>query len=401
MSYNNYGKYNQYVTCCKPIGINGETGPPGPIGPIGPVGPTGPQGQDGVFGGATFEYLFSTSTDATDPTLGYLRLNNTSQDIANRMYIDSLDISGVSIDKFMQSIDLVTSTVKGYVRVTDKFNSENFILFQITDLTDNTGWWTINVITQTASVVSPFTNDQEILASFVTSGNKGSVGDTGATGATGPQGATGLNGVTGATGATGPQGATGLNGVTGATGATGLNGVTGTTGATGPQGATGLNGVTGATGATGLNGVTGATGASGSAIYVSYTPTITGLTLGDGILTAEYAQQGQQTDVNIKIQFGSTTTVSGPVIFSLPVQANFTGGLVVGTAINGISSFVDNTTSNILFGIVTYSTVTDVEAKILYLSGNYQLSQSLSSTIPFGSWAINDELFLSFSYHSV
>ena len=365
MSYNNYGKYNQYVTCCKPIGINGETGPPGPIGPIGPVGPTGPQGQDGVFGGATFEYLFSTSTDATDPTLGYLRLNNTSQDIANRMYIDNLDISGVSIDKFMQSIDLVTSTVKGYVRVTDKFNSENFILFQITDLTDNTGWWTINVITQTASVVSPFTNDQEILASFVTSGNKGSVGDTGATGATGPQGATGLNGVTG------------------------------------PQGATGLNGVTGATGATGLNGVTGATGASGSAIYVSYTPTITGLTLGDGILTAEYAQQGQQTDVNIKIQFGSTTTVSGPVIFSLPVQANFTGGLVVGTAINGISSFVDNTTSNILFGIVTYSTVTDVEAKILYLSGNYQLSQSLSSTIPFGSWAINDELFLSFSYHSV
>lgn len=77
------------------------------------------------------------------------------------------------------------------MRVTDKFNSENFILFQITDLTDNTGWWTINVITQTASVISPFTNDQEILASFVTSGNKGSVGDTGATGATGPQGATG------------------------------------------------------------------------------------------------------------------------------------------------------------------------------------------------------------------
>ena len=27
MSYNNYSKYNQYKTCCKPIGTTGATGP--------------------------------------------------------------------------------------------------------------------------------------------------------------------------------------------------------------------------------------------------------------------------------------------------------------------------------------------------------------------------------------
>ena len=116
------------------------------------------------------------------------------------MYIDSLDISGSSIDMFMMTIYSVTSVIKGYVRLTNKFDSTQFLLFQITGLTDNVGWWTIDVTSQSFSDTSPFTNNEEVLASFVTSGDKGDMG------ATGPRGATGLDGVTGATGA---QGATG------------------------------------------------------------------------------------------------------------------------------------------------------------------------------------------------
>ena len=125
---------------------------------------------------------------------------------------------------FMQSIDSVTSVIKGYLRLTNKFDSTQFLLFQITDLTNNGGWWTIDITNQAFSDISPFTLNEEVLASFVTSGNKGDMG------ATGPQGATGLDGVTGATGPTGPQGATGLDGVTGATGATGPQGATGADG---------------------------------------------------------------------------------------------------------------------------------------------------------------------------
>ena len=43
MSYPNYNKYNQYVTCCKPIGSTGATGA---IGPQGATGATGPQGDN-------------------------------------------------------------------------------------------------------------------------------------------------------------------------------------------------------------------------------------------------------------------------------------------------------------------------------------------------------------------
>ena len=111
------------------------------------------------------------------------------------MYIDSLDISGSSIDMFMMSFDSVSSIIKGYVRLTNKFDSTQFLLFQITDLTDNTGWRTINIKQQTFSDISPFTNNQEVLASIVTSGNERDVGTPGLNGVNFFQGGAGGSGI--------------------------------------------------------------------------------------------------------------------------------------------------------------------------------------------------------------
>ena len=73
MSYPNYNKYNQYVTCCKPIGSTGPPGATGPVGPIGPVGPSdGPQGATGLAGpqgatGATGPQGVTGAIGATGP----------------------------------------------------------------------------------------------------------------------------------------------------------------------------------------------------------------------------------------------------------------------------------------------------------------------------------------------
>ena len=88
------------------------------------------------------------------------------------MYIDSENDSGDNIDSFMQSIDSVTSVIKGFVRLTNKLDSTQFLLFQITDLTDNTGWWTIDITNQAYSEVSPFIDGEDVLVSFVTSAFK-------------------------------------------------------------------------------------------------------------------------------------------------------------------------------------------------------------------------------------
>ncbi len=61
-----------------PTGATGATGATGPQGPTGATGPQGPQGETGAFGGATFEYLFSTSTSDADPGTGKLAFNNST-----------------------------------------------------------------------------------------------------------------------------------------------------------------------------------------------------------------------------------------------------------------------------------------------------------------------------------
>lgn len=53
--------------------------------------------------------------------------------------------------------------------------------------------------------------------------------------------------------------------------------------------------------------------------WVSYTPTLTNITLGNGNVIAEYCQQGDTVDVSIILNFGSTTALTGVPAFSFPV----------------------------------------------------------------------------------
>ena len=69
----------------------------------------------------------------------------------------------------MSTIDSVTSDVKGFVKLSKKTDSSKFIIFQITDIVDNTGWYTLNISHQSSSSTSPFSTDNDdILLSFLT-----------------------------------------------------------------------------------------------------------------------------------------------------------------------------------------------------------------------------------------
>ena len=248
-------------------GATGATGVTGQTGATGATGLTGATGADGSFGGATFDYTYDTTLTASDPGQGKVRLNSSTENAATEMYLDKSDDNGTIIDSFLQTIDSVTSTIKGHVRIANRTDATQYLLFQISDLTNLTGWWTINITNQASSATSPFTNLEDVTLSFVTTGDKGQTGATGATGITGQTGATGatgVQGIQGATGVTGQTGATGATGLTGQTGATGATGIQGLQGATGAQGATGVTGQIGATGATGIQGIQGATGTAGT-----------------------------------------------------------------------------------------------------------------------------------------
>jgi len=248
-------------------GAQGATGSTGAQGATGSGGSTGAQGAEGNFGGATFYYTFESNTTNANPGAGDLRLDNSTQNAATGIYICDTDEDGTDIASYLQTIDDSTSTIKGHVKITNKLDSSQFILFTISSLTDNTGYFDITVSPVDSSATSPFSANEDILITFARTGDKGDTGSTGAQGAAGAQGATGSGGSTGSTGAqgaAGAQGATGSTGPTGPSGATGSQGATGPTGPTGSQGATGSTGAQGATGPTGSGGSTGNTGAQGA-----------------------------------------------------------------------------------------------------------------------------------------
>ena len=231
-------------------GIQGETGIQGLTGIQGTQGIQGVQGTDGSFGGASFNYTFSTSILPADPGQGLVRLDNPNQDTSALMYIDITDDDGNSIQSFLETIDSVSSAVKGHVRISKRLDSSSFILFSIADLTDNVGWWSINVNSQASSAGSPFINLEDIIVSFVTTGDRGTQGTQGIQGIQGVQGITGV-GTQGTQGETGIQGLIGIQGTQGNQGRDGI-GTQGTQGLQGVQGFTGLQGVQGLKGTDGV-----------------------------------------------------------------------------------------------------------------------------------------------------
>ena len=216
--------------------------------------------------GASFDYTFDTSTANSDPGTGKIRLSNSTQTSAAEAYIDITDDNSNSIQSFLLSIKAVTSAIKGHMRIASRTDSTQFLLYPIDDLTDNTGWWTLDLDTISSSGGSAFINNQDILISFTTVGDRGDTGQKGAQGTQGPQGLQGiqgntglqgLQGITGAKGAQGTQGITGDIGLQGLQGITGTKGAQGTQGITGTKGAQGTQGITGTTGLQGLQGITG------------------------------------------------------------------------------------------------------------------------------------------------
>ena len=121
------------------------------------------------------------------------------------MFVDSSsnDTPIKNLDSFLTTLDAVNSDVKGFVKLTDS-TSLKFILYQISDLTNNNGWWKIDLTLQNNSALFPdFDNDENIKVSMVVNGTRGDRGPQGYQGYTGFKGFTGFPGIQGYTGYTG------------------------------------------------------------------------------------------------------------------------------------------------------------------------------------------------------
>jgi hypothetical protein len=233
------------------------------VATVGPQGFQGNQGNQGDFGGATFAYDFNTSTSSADPGAGKLALNNETFSSATQLYIDDLDIDGTDIQLYLRTIDDSTSTIKGHFRISKRLSPDDFVLYTITSLAEDSGYFTVSCSYVSGS--SPtFANNEDLLITFARTGDKGEQGPQGFQGFQGNQGNQGYQGYQGFQGDQGVVKSATAPGDTSLlwfdTTTSGVNGIQGPQGSQGSQGNQGFQGAQGNQGNQGNQGLQGEQG---------------------------------------------------------------------------------------------------------------------------------------------
>ena len=108
-----------------------------------------------------------------------------------------------------------------------------------------------------------------------------------------------------------------------------------------------------ATGVVGPTGPTGPTGPALSTSWTTYTPTNSGITLGNGTQTARYAKSGKTVYVSYRLVLGSTSSFSGDIRVGLPSTCNSSTTCVVICTDAGVATYtalgnVEPTNTNVL-----------------------------------------------------
>ena len=143
-----------------------------------------------------------------DPGDNYARLNNANLTLVSHLALDDNPADGnYDISNFLTTIDDSTSTIKGHVKVSKKFDTSVFALYTIAGVTDSApNWFDIEVAYVSGN--GTFTNGDNLLFTFARTGDLG---------AQGVQGTEGTQGTTGAQGTEGAQGVSGQLGTYAAT----------------------------------------------------------------------------------------------------------------------------------------------------------------------------------------
>jgi hypothetical protein len=132
---------------------------------------------------------------------------------------------------------------------------------------------------------------------------------------------------------------------------------------------------------------------AGGFTYTAWTPTFSGTTVGNGTLTARYAQSGKMVHAYLKLVLGSTSSVSGNTTITLPVTAASSSGGIRGTGAI-LDSGVRWYTAAIDLNATTSATLVAVGANLTNAFEDY-----FSSTVPM-TWTTGDTMAFSFIYEA-
>ena len=135
---------------------------------------------------------------------------------------------------------------------------------------------------------------------------------------------------------------------------------------------------------------------AGGGAWTSYTPTLTGWTLGNGTMVSFYNNDGKTVNYAASVKWGSTTSAAGNLYLSLPVAADTTFGgaflFTIHQAAGGGVATDKNT--DVYYALQAYVTGSTTMRIIL---ANGASNSGVAVTIPF-TWAVDDMMIISITY---
>lgn len=127
-----------------------------------------------VPAGRGVRYNFSTTTTNADPGNGIFRMNNATIGSVTNIYIDNVDVGGVSMTSWLADWAASTNINKGYIEIKHNSGASSVIsIFRVTAVQALSGYYNITV--QYVSGTRPNNNDPCVI-SFMRTGD---VGDRG------------------------------------------------------------------------------------------------------------------------------------------------------------------------------------------------------------------------------
>lgn len=124
--------------------------------------------------------------------------------------------------------------------------------------------------------------------------------------------------------------------------------------------------------------------------WLTYAPTLTNWTLGNGTLDGWYIRAGKLVHGKVWLTLGSTSTMSGTLAISLPVSKVVDNA--GGTAVTGTAQLFDTSASANRYRFVVQHTATNVRFAD-------QDANAVTGTVPW-TWATGDVIFATFSYEA-
>jgi hypothetical protein len=135
------------------------------------------------------------------------------------------------------------------------------------------------------------------------------------------------------------------------------------------------------------------TPATDNTAWTSFTPTLSGVTLGNGTTNAKYKQIGKTVFGHVAFKLGSTSSITGTIKTTFPVAPAtiFTGG------VDYTGMFLDDSFGYYLAFPVLESPLISFFA--CTAGGTYVSYTNTSSTVPF-TWTTNDVFYVTFTYEA-